>query len=94
MISGSRKETVPQDGAEFGFVYKAHPAAHIEIRLGGCNTVDGPKGKQDVDLFFSGSLSAGNYQNPPCLTVKENDLRQIRLNHLKISPGIATAPRL
>ena len=55
---GSRQEITPQDCAGFGFVYKAHPAAHIEIRAGGCNTVEGPKGKQDVELFFSGTLTA------------------------------------
>jgi hypothetical protein len=49
---------MPQDCAEFGFVYKAHPTAHIEIRVGGCNAVDGPKGKQDVELFFSGALKS------------------------------------
>jgi hypothetical protein len=27
-------------------------SAHIQIRVGGCNAVDGPKGKQDVELFF------------------------------------------
>ena len=43
---------IPQDCAGFGFVYKAHPAEHIEIRFGGCNAVDGPKDKQDVNLFF------------------------------------------
>jgi hypothetical protein len=45
---------MPQDCAGFGFVYKAHSAAHIEIRVAGtgCNAVDGPKDKQDVELFF------------------------------------------
>ena len=47
---------MPQYCAGFGLVYKTHPAAHIEIRVGGCNAVDGPKGKQDVELFFSGTL--------------------------------------
>jgi uncharacterized protein with HEPN domain len=28
---------------------------HIEIRVGGCNAVDGPKDKQNVELFFSGA---------------------------------------
>jgi hypothetical protein len=46
---------ISQDSAGFGFVYKAHPAAHIEIRVGGCNAADGPKDKQDVELFFAGS---------------------------------------
>jgi hypothetical protein len=27
----------------------------IEIRVGGCNAVDGPKDKQDVELFLSGA---------------------------------------
>ena len=31
------------------------PAAHIEIRVGGCNAVDGTKGKQDLELFFDGA---------------------------------------
>jgi hypothetical protein len=35
------------------FVIKAHPAAHIEICAGGCNAEDGPKDKQDVELFFA-----------------------------------------
>ncbi|MEN8690229.1 MAG: hypothetical protein AB1Z20_08990, partial [Desulfobacterales bacterium] len=38
------------------FVYKAHPAAHIGIRVGGCNAVDDPKDKQDVGLFLAGAL--------------------------------------
>jgi hypothetical protein len=42
----------------FGFVYKARPAGHIEIRVGGCNAVDGPKDKQDVELFLTGVLNA------------------------------------
>ena len=50
---------MPQDCAGFGFVFKAHPAAHIEIPVGGCNTVDGPKDKQGVELFFSGTLIVG-----------------------------------
>jgi hypothetical protein len=36
----------------FWFVCKAHPAAHIEIRVGGCNAVDGPKDKQEVQLLI------------------------------------------
>ena len=35
----------------------AHSAAHIEIRVGGCDTVDDPKDKQDVELFLAGELS-------------------------------------
>jgi len=53
---GSRQELFPQDCAGFGFVYRAHPAVHIEIRVGGCNAVDGPKDKQDVELFPAGAL--------------------------------------
>ena len=53
---GSRQEINPQDCAGFGFVDKANPAAHIEIRAGGCNAVDGPKDKQDVELFLAGAL--------------------------------------
>jgi hypothetical protein len=30
--------------------------AHIEIRVGGCNAVDGPKDKQDVELFLAGAF--------------------------------------
>jgi len=55
MTLGSREEIMPQDGAGFGFVYKAQPAAHIEIRVGGCKAVDGPKDKQDEELFFAGA---------------------------------------
>ena len=51
---------IPQDCAGFGFVYKAHPAAHIEICVVGCNApyrqTDGPKDKQDVELCFAGAL--------------------------------------
>jgi hypothetical protein len=37
------------------FVNKAHPAAHIEICVGGCNALEGPKDKQDVELFIAGA---------------------------------------
>jgi hypothetical protein len=40
---GSPQEIIPQDCAGFGLVSKAHPAAHIEIRVGGCNAVDRTK---------------------------------------------------
>jgi hypothetical protein len=40
------------DCAGFGFVYKAYPEAHIEMRVGGCNTAVGPKDGQGVELFF------------------------------------------
>ena len=30
--------------------------AHIEIRVGGCNAVDDPKDKRDVELFLAGAL--------------------------------------
>jgi hypothetical protein len=52
---GSREEITPQDCAGFGFDYKAHPAAHIEIRVGGCSAAGGPEDKQDVELFFAGA---------------------------------------
>jgi len=55
---------MPQDCAGFGFVGKAQPAAHIEIRVGGCNAADGPKDKQDVALFFSGALKFTRKVNP------------------------------
>jgi hypothetical protein len=55
--SGSRQEIIPQYGEGFWFVIKAHPSAHIEICAGGCNAEDGPKGKQDVALFFAEALS-------------------------------------
>jgi hypothetical protein len=54
---GSWQQIIPQYYAGFGLVYKAHTAAQIEIRVGRCNTVDGPNDKQDVELFFSGALS-------------------------------------
>jgi len=57
-FSGSRQQIIPLDCAGFGLAYKAHPAAHIEIRVGGCNAVDWPKDKQDVELFFAGALTA------------------------------------
>ena len=40
---------------------KAHPPVHIEICAGGWNAGDGPTGKQDVELFFSGVLSESLY---------------------------------
>jgi hypothetical protein len=55
--SGSRQEIIPQYGEGFWFVIKAHPSAHIEICAGGCNAEDGPKDKQDVELFFAEALS-------------------------------------
>jgi len=45
---------MPQDGAGFGFVYEAHPAAHIEMRVGGWCAEDGPKGKQLWNYFVPG----------------------------------------
>ena len=47
---------MPQDGAGFWFVTKAHPSVHIEICVGGCNAGDGPKDNQNrtgVDEFAS-----------------------------------------
>jgi hypothetical protein len=54
--SGQWKKIIPQDCAGFWYVYKAHPPVHIWICFGGCNAVDGPKGKIDVELFFSTGL--------------------------------------
>ena len=48
---------MPQDGAGFGFVYTAHPAAHIAIPGGGYDAADGPKDKPDVELCFNGALN-------------------------------------
>ena len=45
-----------QDCAGFWFVYKAHPPVHIRICTRGCNAVDGPKDKQDVQLFLAEAL--------------------------------------
>jgi hypothetical protein len=45
-----------QDCAGFGVAYKAHPATHIEIRVGGCNAENDPKDKQDVEYFLAGAL--------------------------------------
>jgi hypothetical protein len=42
--------------AGFWFVCKAHPPAHFEIRVGGCNAVDGPKDKQEVTVFLATTL--------------------------------------
>jgi hypothetical protein len=47
---------IPRDCAGFGFVCTAHPAAHIEIRAGGCNAVDGPKDKPDVEFFSATAI--------------------------------------
>jgi hypothetical protein len=47
---------MPQDCAGFGSAYKAHQAAHIEIRVGGCTAANDPKDKQDVSLFLAGAL--------------------------------------
>jgi hypothetical protein len=47
---------MPQYGEGFWFVIKAHSSAHIEIWAGGCNAEDGPKDKQDVELFFAEAL--------------------------------------
>jgi hypothetical protein len=54
---GSRQQRIPQYCAGFGLVYKAHTAAQIEIRVGGCNTVDEATDKKDRELFFTGALS-------------------------------------
>ncbi|MEN8692248.1 MAG: hypothetical protein ABF303_09690, partial [Desulfobacterales bacterium] len=48
-------------------------AAHIEIRVGGCNAVDDPKDKQDVELFLAGALKGHIYSRPelPAFRFKE-----------------------
>jgi DNA-binding NtrC family response regulator len=53
---GSRQEIIQQYGEGFWFVIKAHPPAHIAICAGGCNAEDGPKDKQDVELFLAEAL--------------------------------------
>jgi len=42
--------------AELGVAYEAHPATHIEIRVGECNAEDDPKDKQDLEVFLAGAL--------------------------------------
>ncbi|MEN8691963.1 MAG: hypothetical protein ABF303_18025, partial [Desulfobacterales bacterium] len=60
-------------------VYKAHPAAHIEIRVGGCNAVDDPKDKQDVELFFAGALKAIGIRNLMLeTTLKAKSIKWVR----------------
>jgi hypothetical protein len=59
MVNGSRQEIIPQYGEGFWFVIKAHSSAHIEICADGCNAEDGPKDKQDVELFFAEALTGG-----------------------------------
>jgi hypothetical protein len=49
--------TIPRDCAGFGFVYEAHPAVHIEMRVGGCQAADDPKDKQDMELFLAEALT-------------------------------------
>ncbi|MFZ0611553.1 MAG: hypothetical protein WAM73_04890, partial [Desulfobacterales bacterium] len=67
---------IPQDCAGYWPVCKAHPAAHIEIRVGGCNAVDGSKVKQDVELFFAGTLKDVYGLRPTdCLTVLASNFK-------------------
>jgi hypothetical protein len=47
---------IPRYCAEFGFVCKAHPAAHIGIRVGGRDAVDMPKDRQMLIYFLKGPL--------------------------------------
>jgi hypothetical protein len=54
---GSRQEIIAQYGAGFWFVTKAHSPAHIGICAGGCNAGDGPKDKQEVQLFLAETLT-------------------------------------
>ncbi|MGD9976085.1 MAG: hypothetical protein AB7S77_23765, partial [Desulfatirhabdiaceae bacterium] len=53
----------PLDCDGFWFVCKAHPPVHIGICAGGCNAADGPKDKQDVDLFVSDSLTIALFKS-------------------------------
>ena len=48
---------IPLDCAGFWFVYKAHPPVHIRICAAGCNVVDGPKDKQNVQSFLAEALN-------------------------------------
>jgi hypothetical protein len=43
---------------DFWFVTQAHSPAHIGICAGECNAGDGPKDKQDVQLFLAETLNA------------------------------------
>jgi hypothetical protein len=45
-----------QYGAGFWFVTQAHSPAHIGICAGECNAGDGPKDKQEVQLFLAETL--------------------------------------
>ena len=65
---GLGKEITPLDCAGFWFVYKAHPPAHIEICAVRWNAVDGPKDKQDVDLFLSMTLT-GTMPGAGCVSI-------------------------
>jgi hypothetical protein len=55
-ISGQWKKIIQQDCAGCWSVYKAHFPVHIWICAGGCNALDGPKDKKDVELFFPSGL--------------------------------------
>ncbi|MEE4604686.1 MAG: hypothetical protein V2J65_25635, partial [Desulfobacteraceae bacterium] len=52
------------------FVTQAHSPAHIGICAGECNAGDGPKDKQDVQLFLAATLTILNRPlfNNHCLT--------------------------
>jgi hypothetical protein len=50
---------IPQDCTGFGFGSQAHPAAYIEIRVGGCNAGDGPKYRQMWNYFLLGPFVQG-----------------------------------
>ncbi|HSM74750.1 MAG TPA: hypothetical protein VK852_08945, partial [Desulfobacterales bacterium] len=53
-------------GAGFWFVTQAHSPAHIGICAGECNAGDGPKDKQDVQLFLAETLRPpGGLYRPP-----------------------------
>jgi hypothetical protein len=59
---------------------------HIEIRDGGCNAVDDPKEKQDVELFLAGALrslsGSQNKKRSCCKKIPGKTLQQAVLEIL------------
>jgi hypothetical protein len=53
----SGKRIIPEDCAGFWFVCKAHSLVHIWKSAGGCNALDRPIDKKDVESFFSTALA-------------------------------------
>jgi hypothetical protein len=60
-------------------------SAHIQIRVGGCNEVDGPKGKQVVDFFCWGPKVYWLLQTPYQRLKAVETLRQINYGYHKSS---------